>query len=176
MADEQTPAPDTAPNGAAQPAAQPAAAPRLEMRAQYIKDLSFETPGAPDGFLQPAQSQPQLKVNVGTKADKKADNTYEIVLTITANADLDGKALYVMELDYAGLITVQNAPETQHPAIVMIEGPRLLFPFAREIVATTTRNGGFVPLLLNPIDFVALYQQRLAERRAAQQETGRPGA
>jgi len=136
--------------------------PQLSVLTQYIKDFSFENPNAPRS-LTPPQQQPaiNIQINVNVKAVAEAD--YEVELKIEGKADSAGSVLFGFDLTYAGVFRIQNVPqESMHP-LVMIECPRLLFPFAREIVASAVRDGGFPPLLIDPIDFVALYRQKMGE-------------
>ena len=144
--------------------------PPLTINAQYIKDLSFEHPD-PATSLQGADAQPAIDINVDVGADNIGENTFEVTLSIKANAKRDENALFVFELQYGGIFTLgtEVPKEAVHP-VLMIECPRLLFPFARSIVANITREGGFPPLSLNPIDFAALYHQQMeaaaAEKKA----------
>ena len=141
------------------PAANPA--PQLMVLAQYIKDLSFENPNAPRSLQQ--STQPQINISVNVTANPLTDTDIEVTLRLEGKAENGGTVMFNIELEYAGVFRVQNVPQEQVQALVLIECPRLLFPFAREIVATSVRNGGFPPLMLDPIDFVALYQQRMAQ-------------
>jgi preprotein translocase subunit SecB len=133
--------------------------------AQYVKDLSFENPNAPTSLTQ--NQQPQINVAVNVSANPIAGNDIEIVLRIEGKADVAGTVLFNVELEFAGMFRIVNVPQEQAHPLMMIECPRLLFPFAREIVANAVRNGGFPPLLLDPIDFLALYQQRMAQVQAS---------
>jgi preprotein translocase subunit SecB len=136
--------------------------PQLNVLAQYIKDFSFENPNAPRS-LQPSQQQPAINIQINVSANNLAETDVEVVLKLEGKAENSGNLLFSFELEFAGVFRIQNVPqESLHP-VIMIECPRLLFPFAREIVATAVRNGGFPPLLLDPVDFVGLYRQRLAE-------------
>ena len=144
------------------------AAPSLNVLAQYIKDLSFENPRAPMS-LQPQEGGPSINININVNANPLSDTDYEVELRLTAQAGEDENLMFNVELVYAGVFRIQNVPaEAIHPA-VLIECPRLLFPFARAIIADATRNGGFPPLMMDPVDFAALYQQRMAEQAAAAQ-------
>jgi preprotein translocase subunit SecB len=145
-------------NGGPQPQL---AMPQIGVLAQYVKDLSFENPNAPRS-LAPSTQQPAINIQVNVDAVPLNETDVEVALTIEGKAESQGLVLFVVELVFAGVFRVQNVPADSMQAVVLIECPRLLFPFAREIIATATRNGGFAPLLLNPIDFVALYRQRLA--------------
>lgn len=133
---------------------------------QYVKDLSFENPRAPQVFAN-NQSAPQVQVNVDVGARQVGDNVYEITLVLNAEAKAGEDTVFVVELTYAGIFTVPALPQEQLRPLLLIECPRLLFPFARAIVADATRDGGFPPLMINPIDFAALYR-RQAETAAAQ--------
>jgi preprotein translocase subunit SecB len=153
--------------GAAQipPQAQ-AVAPQINIFAQYTKDLSFENPHAPRS-LAPAGQQPEISIQVNVSANPLQDGNVEVVLKIDGKAETNGSVLFNFELTYAGIFRIQNVPQENFHPVVMIECPRLLFPFAREIIATAVTNGGFPPLLLDPIDFVSLYRQNLAQAQAA---------
>ena len=142
--------------------AQPDSAPSLNALAQYAKDFSFENPNAPRS-LTPQQQQPQIGIQVNVNAKQMAEADYEVDLTLEGDAKIGDEVLFAFELTYAGVFRVQNIPQEQVHPVVMIECPRLLFPFARQIVADAVRNGGFPPLYIDPIDFVALYRQRVAE-------------
>lgn len=139
--------------------------PQAAINAQYIKDLSFENPHAPSVYLKQG-AQPNIRVDVAVKANKVQDGMYEVVLNVTANAKTDDATLFILELAYAGLITVQNFPEDHLQPYLLIEVPRMLFPFARNIISDCTRDSGFPPLMLNNIDFVALYQSSLQAEQA----------
>lgn len=143
---------------AGQPQQGPAAP--LTMHGQYIKDFSFENPRAPQSLIE--QTQPQLTLNVQV-ANRQFDNkTFEVSLTIEASAHTPEKEpLFMLELVYAGTVTLGDLPQDAFGPMLFIETPRLLFPFARAIVANTTREAGFPPLNIAPVDFVALYRQQL---------------
>ncbi len=131
----------------------------IQIHAQYVKDLSFENPRAP-ASLQPQSEQPQIEVNVDVQAAKVADNDlYEVTLRVTASGTSSGSQLFMAELSYGGLFTLQGVPEDSLHPVLLIECPRILFPFARAIVADVTRDGGFPPLLIQPVDFAAMYRQ-----------------
>ena len=141
--------------------------PQLNVVAQYIKDFSFENPNAPQS-LAPAGQPPQIAIQINVNAKPLAENDIEVTLKLDGKAERDGSLMFSFELEFAGVFRVVNVPQESLNAIVLIECPRLLFPFAREIIATTVRNGGFPPLLLDPVDFVALYRQKMGESQAAQ--------
>jgi preprotein translocase subunit SecB len=145
-------------NGGPQPQM---AMPQLAVLAQYVKDLSFENPHAPRS-LTPTSQQPSINIQVNVEAAPMSDTDFEVTLRLEGKAESQGLVLYNFELVFCGVFRIMNVPADSLQPFVMIECPRLLFPFAREIVSTSVRNGGFPPLLLNPIDFVELYRQRLA--------------
>ena len=137
-------------------------APQLMVLAQYTKDLSFENPNAPGSLQQ--TTQPQINISVNVVTNPLSDTDIEVTLRLEGKAETAGSVMFNIELQYAGVFRIQNVAQEQIQPLVLIECPRLLFPFAREIIATSVRNGGFPPLMLDPIDFVALYQQRLAQQ------------
>lgn len=141
------------------------AAPQLNVLAQYTKDFSFENPNAPRS-LQPSQQQPSINLQINVNANTLAGNDIEVELKIEGKAETSDSLLFAFDLVYAGVFRIQNVPQNDVHPIVMIECPRLLFPFAREIVAAAVRNGGFPPLMIDPIDFVGLYRQKIAETQA----------
>ncbi len=138
---------------------------------QYIKDLSVENPNAPTSFQW--NDQPRVDVQVNIAAEKVSDEVHEVELKMTARADGESGNLYIVELSYCGLVGIRNLPEEHAHAFLFAETPRLLFPFARAIISDAVRDAGFPPLLLDPMDFGALYQQQL-QARAAQQGEGAP--
>ena len=144
------------------------ASPSLNILAQYIKDLSFENPGAPRS-LQAREKAPAININVNVNANPLTDNDFDVVLTLTAEAKDGDKVLFATELVYGGVFRITGFPQEHMLPLLFIECPRLLFPFARQILADMTRNGGFPPLLVDPVDFTQLYRQRLMEMAAAQQ-------
>jgi preprotein translocase subunit SecB len=141
--------------------------PQLNVVGQYIKDLSFENPNAPQS-LAPGQ-QPQIGIQINVGANPLSDTDIEVVLKLEGKAETAERLLFSFDLEFAGVFRIRNVPQESLNAVVMIECPRLLFPFAREIIATTVRNGGFPPLLLDPVDFVGLYRQRMAQMQPQEQ-------
>ncbi len=131
--------------------------PQFAMRAQYIKDLSFENPNAPDVLGK--REQPKFEISVTVNGRPLGDDNHEVELQITARAAHDDDVTFLAELTYAGVFLVKNVPQEQVRPAIMIQGPSLLFPFARRVLADCTREGGFPPLMLDPIDFLALYRQ-----------------
>jgi len=152
-------APAPAPAISAPPPA-PGAQPAMRVVAQYLKDLSFENPNAPSSLTTQGR-QPEININVNVNAKNLTPNDFEVELQLDAKASVDGKILFAAEMVYAGIFRMENFPQQMlHPA-VLVECPRILFPFARQILADATRNGGFAPLMLDPIDFVGMYQKRM---------------
>lgn len=148
-------------NGSANPG------PVLNSLIQYIKDFSFENPRAPQS-LGPQEKGPQISLQVNVSATPLTETDFESVLALEGKADINGDTLFAFELTYAGVFRLQNVPKEHIHSVVMIEFPRLLFPFARQIVADAVRNGGFPPLYIDPVDFNALYRQRVESEQAAQ--------
>lgn len=127
---------------------------------QYVKDFSFENPRAPHVFAG-GGVQPQVQVSVGVSVGKLADAAYEVTLTLNTEAKQNDDVVFVAELAYSGIVIIQGAiPEQQLQLLLMIEVPKHLFPFARAVLSNATRDGGFPPLLLNPVDFETLYRQQ----------------
>lgn len=153
----------TAPNGTGD---SPETAPALAINAQYIKDLSFEAPSTPKIFKDLQNQQPNISVHVDVKAENIAPPAYEVILSIKAECKVAETSAFILELSYGGVFTV-NVPEQHLRPVLLIECPRLLFPFARQIIAMTTVNGGFLPLMLGPVDFAGLYQKQIQEQQAA---------
>ena len=151
-------------NGNGTPSEAPA--PQLNVLAQYTKDLSFENPNAP-ASLAPQPQQPNINIQINVTANNISESEFEVTLQVEGKADASGTVMFSFELAYAGVFRIVNVPaENLHP-LIMIECPRLLFPFAREIIATAVRDGGFPPLMLDPVDFVGLYRSNM--ERAQQQ-------
>jgi preprotein translocase subunit SecB len=140
---------------------------QLNVLAQYIKDFSFENPNAPNS-LRPGQQAPAINIQINVNAKPLAETDIEVELKLEGRAELANTVLFSFDLVYGGVFRVQNIPQDSVHAVMMIECPRLLFPFAREIIANAVRNGGFPPLLLDPVDFVALYRQKMNELQGQQ--------
>jgi preprotein translocase subunit SecB len=139
----------------------------IVVNAQYVKDLSFENPNPLKSLGSPEQPRGELQVNVGARP--LGTNSFEVVLSIRSEAQVEDTTAFILELDYAGIFTLNGIPQEHVHPVLMIEAPRLLFPFARQIVANLTREGGFLPMLLPPIDFAALYQQQAMQAQQAGQ-------
>ena len=140
--------------------------PQLTVVSQYIKDFSFENPNAPQS-LTSRQEQPQIGIQINVGANPLSDSDIEVSIKLEGKAESAGAVLFRFDLDFAGVFRIRNVPQESLNPVVLIECPRLLFPFAREIIATAVRNGGFPPLLLDPVDFVSLYRQKMAQAQAA---------
>ncbi len=133
----------------------------IKVISQYIKDLSFETPSSPENFLTP-QEKPDIALSIDIDAKKLSAEIYEITLKITANAEVADKKIFVCEIAYAGLFALQNIENEMIEQILLIYCPNLLFPFIRRMIANLTVDGGFPPLMIDPIDFTDLYSKRKA--------------
>ena len=134
----------------------------MKILGQYLKDLSFENPNAP-ASLGIQQGQPEINISVNVNAKNLAPTDFEVELHLDAKAMHEGKAVFAAELLYAGIFRLENINEEQMHPVILIECPRMIFPFARQILADATRNGGFPPLMLDPIDFAAMYQKRIED-------------
>ena len=143
--------------------------PQFAMRAQYIKDLSFENPHAPEALRH--REPPKFEISVTVNGRPLGDDNHEVELQITARAMHNEEVTFLAELSYCGVFFVKNVPVEQVRPAIMIQGPSLLFPFARRVLADCTREGGFPPLMLDPIDFMALYRQ---SEEASQQAAAAP--
>ena len=164
MAENNDDAAGAAGNGNGQTAAAQQAT--LNVLAQYVKDLSFESPGAPNS-LRGREKAPGININVNVNANPLSDKEFDVNLTLSAKAAVDKDMLFNVELIYGGVFRIEGFPQEHMLPLLFIECPRLLFPFARQIIADATRNGGFPPLMLDPIDFAQMFQQKMAEDQAA---------
>ena len=147
-----------------QPEAAAGDQPQVQLIAQYVKDLSFENPNAPAVYQW--QSQPQITVGFNIAANTVGEDVHEVVLKVEINATGDNQTAFAVELSYAGLFAIRNVPAEQVQPFLFAEAPRLLFPFARRVVADSIRDGNFPPLMLEPMDFGALYMQQAAQAQA----------
>ncbi len=139
-------------------------APQLNIRAQLTRALTFTNPGA----LKRYEKAPTISVNINVDASKGGEEDYIVGLKIEANAKTEEEAVYSLSLDYAGVFNISNVEPKMLEPILLVECPRLLFPFARRIIADVTRDGGYQPMMLDPVDFVALYRRELERRQTAQ--------
>ncbi len=159
MADEET---SNETNGAAGAAPQP----RLQMLTQYVRDLSFENIAVQKGVAA-ADGKPDVKVQINLDVQQRAGDRYEVALKVNVDSKVGEAQIFILELDYAGLFVIQNVPQDQLHALLMIECPRLVFPYVRRVVGDVTRDGGYPPLNLEQIDFLSLYRQEMARRQQA---------
>lgn len=130
--------------------------PAFRLEKMYLKDLSFENPNAPQVFLQ--QQQPKAEVNFSLQNRKIDGERWEVTLVLSATVRSDDKVVFILEVEHAGVFHLQNIPEERVPAVLAVDGPTLLFPFTRQIVSQAVVDGGFVPFLLEPVNFSALFQ------------------
>lgn len=133
--------------------------PQIGIQLQYIKDLSFENPGSPES-LTLSQENPDIQINVEVQARPLGDDNFEVLLHITANSQSENTTLFVLELTYGAICKIINVPKESLEPVLLVECPRLIFPFARRVLSDATKDGGFPPLMLNPIDFMSLYKQQ----------------
>jgi preprotein translocase subunit SecB len=137
--------------------------PHISVNAQYIKDFSFENPGAP-GSLVNLDNQPQIDLALDLNIHKMPEDEYfEVEIIINAKAASDNKTLFIVDLVYAGVFHLVNIPDEQMQMILAVHCPAIIFPFARKIIADATQDGGFQPLMIDPIDFGVLYSKKLNE-------------
>ena len=141
--------------------------PQVSILTQYVEDLSFENPNAPSSLQ--STEQPRIDVNVSVNAKRGGDNVYEVELKINAKAMAGENVAFIIDLLYAGLFGLANVPEDALEPFLIIEAPRIIFPFARRIIADSVRDGGFPPLMLDPIDFASLY---MAQQQGAGVQVG----
>lgn len=163
MADEITP-------DAAAAAETAAVQPSVKMLAHFVRDLSFENVAAREATQ--AEGAPEISVNVGLDAKNVSENRYMIIMKVNGTAKTGDSTRFLVELEYAGVFQIENAPETHVHPILFIECPRQLLPFTRRVVADVTRDGGYPPLMLDNVDFATLYRQRIEQLRAQQGEKG----
>lgn len=166
MADDQTNKGDTVAEGSGQDPQNPQAPaePPYRIKYQYVKDLSFENPKSPGVFA--TGRHPEAKMVLDVMTNPVGGRDVEVAVRVEAKAETDGELVYLLELTYAAVVEVGNVPKEALSALLVVEVPRMLYPFIRQIVATTTRNGGFSDLLLSPFDFVQIYKQHMAKLQA----------
>ncbi len=142
--------------------------PAIMVQSQYIKDMSMEIPHAPAVFKKLRQHNPQVNVEVNVEAQKlEDDKTFNVLLNIRVNGDIEQEKAFILELSYGAVATL-NIPQEHHEPVLMIEIPHMMFPFARQIVSNTMTNAGLPPLMLNPIDFVAMFNAKKAQENKAE--------
>ena len=134
----------------------------------YVKDLSVEVPNAPQIYLE--REAPQVEIQLGTSGNGLGDGVYEVVLTVTVTAKLEEKTVFLVEVGQAGIFRIMNVPNEQIEPLIAVACPNILFPFAREAVSDAVTRAGFSPIVLQPVNFEAMYMQRLQEQAAAPTE------
>jgi preprotein translocase subunit SecB len=152
-------------------AAENTEAPVFRMQKMYIKDLSFENPNSPDVFL--GKQEPKVEVNLGLKNKKMENDHWEIVLSVTAtvtNTGEENQTLFIIELEHAAVFVIKNIPQEHMAAVLAVDCPTLLFPFTRQIVSQISVDGGFIPFLMEPVNFMALYQNAQKKKDAEAQQ------
>ena len=167
----------------AQNGAQPTAngTPSMQLRAQYIKDLSFENPRAP-GSIFNLKEAPELEVNVNLAAQRLDESVFELAIQINVRAQAEKSTVFMTDLSYGGIFETQNIPEDALEQVLFVQGAFLLFPYARRVISDITRDGGFPPVQLEPVDFLTMYQQnrgnmqRQEAPQAEQQQAAAPAA
>ncbi|MEO6396320.1 MAG: protein-export chaperone SecB [Devosia sp.] len=148
----------------------PSAAPSYGLVGQYIRDLSFENPNSPASVIL-GGATPQINVGINVGVKKQADEVYAVELTLTAKADREKSVLFNVELVYGGVFRVKNIPEAQLAPLLMVDCPQMIFPFARQVLASTVQAGGFPPVMMEPVDFRQIYMQNLRNLQAQQAAT-----
>jgi preprotein translocase subunit SecB len=147
--------------------------PSFNLIGQYIRDMSFENPGAPASIMLGGPNPNfQVGINVGVK--KQSEDLYAVEITLNAKADREKNVLFNVELIYGGVFRMKNIPEAQLAPLLLVECPRLIFPFARQVLATITQQGGFPPLMMEPVDFQAIYLQNLKALQDQQAQAAAP--
>ncbi len=144
----------------------PESAPVFRLEKMYLKDLSFENPNAPAVFRQ--KTEPKVEVNLSLKNRKVEGDRWEVALTVTVTVNSGETSLFLVEAEHAGLFLLQNIPEEHLPVVLAVDCPTLLFPFTRQILCQAVLDGGFMPFLMEPVNFMALYQSAKKQKEAAQ--------
>ena len=150
-------------------AAEEKMAPQMNVLAQYVKDFSFENPHAPNS-LRPREKAPDISININVNPNPLSETDFEVELKLDAKAVDGEEMMFNVELVYAGVFRLQGIPKEAIQAAVLVECPRMLFPFARQIIADASRNGSFPPLMIDPVDFAALFRQRMAEAQQQKEQ------
>lgn len=146
-------------------------APLIQIQAQYIKDLSFENPNAPQS-LRVGVPQPQVSIGVDIRTNTLGEGLYEVVLNLRADAKHGDHQAFLVELAYGGVVAIGNLPKEHLAPVLLVEVPHLLFPFARAVIAQATREGGFPPLMVQPIDFAEMFRRQVMTVRDRQEQSG----
>lgn len=173
----QSSKPDALGTGAANAGAETETSPQMRIVTQYLKDLSFENPGAPH-TLTVRKQKPEISIQVSVNVNGLSQTDYEVELKLVANAieqdpqdEKKKTTLFIVELLYAGILHLEGIPQEHIQALTMVEGPRMFFPFARQIILEATARGGFPPLSIDPIDFSSLYRQQLEQAAEQAKQT-----
>ena len=146
--------------------------PIVKLNAQYLKDFSFESPSSPASLV-PQKEAPKIEVSLNLEAKEDTKDNFEVIIHITCTAKSETMSIFTIEAKYAGLFTIQNLAPEQKEQVLLIHCPTILVPFARRIIADGTRDGGFQPLMIDPIDFAFLYQQRKASEESEKSGNGK---
>ena len=144
---------------------------RLRLHTQFLQDLSFESPRGAAGVAAATDNKPEVEVNLNIDSRQLPEPLYEVALRITVNATREADPWFLVELDYRGVFSLADVEDEARAPLLLIEGPRMIFPFARRIIADVVRDGGFPPLLMEPVDFLGLYRQHALARQSEKRET-----
>jgi preprotein translocase subunit SecB len=142
--------------------------PTFAIEKLYVKDLSLEVPNAPEIYLE--QESPQIEIQLNTSGKNVAEGIFEVVLTVTVTAKMQEKTVFLVEVGQAAIFRIMNVPETQIEPLIAVACPNILFPYAREAVSDAITRAGFSPIVLQPVNFEAMYMQRLQEQSSAPAE------
>jgi len=147
-------------------------APVFRLQKLYVKDLSFENPNAPECFAIQTGSQPKVEINLTLANKKLSDDDYEVLIKITAKVTHgeEAKVMFIIELEHGGIFSIKNIPAEHINAVLAVDCPTMMFPYTRQIVSQTTVDGGFVPFLMEPVNFLALYQNAQRQQQENQQQ------
>jgi len=140
--------------------------PQIAINGQYVKDLSFESPNSPASFV-PQEEAPQISVSLNLEVKEMQNDLHEVIIHVSASAKSGETTIFIAELSYAGLFTLKNVEKEQKEGILLVHCPTILFPFARRVLSDVTRDGGYQPLMIDPVDFAGLYQQRKLNEHSA---------
>ncbi|HZY68271.1 MAG TPA: protein-export chaperone SecB [Devosia sp.] len=162
---------ETAAGGNSSANPQASTQPSFNLIGQYIRDMSFENPGAPASVML-GGTNPNFNVGINVGVKKQSDDVYAVEITLNAKAEREKNVLFNVELIYGGVFRIRNVPENQLAPLLLVECPRLIFPFARQLLASITQQGGFPPLMMEPVDFNAIYVQNLRQLQAQQAAAG----
>ena len=151
----------------------PQEGPTLVINLQFLKDMSFENPRAPDTMLNPPVGQPEVTADVDVQPRQLSGDLFEVLLSLKVTTKVNGETVFLAEVQYGAVVTVKNAPQDMLAMLLLVETPRLIFPFARNVIADATREGGYPALLLGPVDFAELHRRKaeaFLQQQAQEQE------